>query len=272
MYTEILLVASLATLTWSKPGIFDLFNPFDDYEDCSESALIFLQGLFFDVSLGTSLFAGPSMGLSLLRNTVISPEPKVDNGELLGGDVVGWFTRLPEDYTAEDIAYLHGELDRSMERIEKEIEYLINDEGICPENIVVAGMSQGGALTIWMALFSKYKLGGFIPMITSSDWLHLEDWQVPKNPTNKWTPILHINGESDWQTESHNEKGAAFMARIFQDYDFRLRWGEHGTTINPVRMQEIISWAKKKTNLKFSRVNPVSVISDVTDFFGFGRK
>ena len=97
MYTEILLVASLATLTWSKPGIFDLFNPFDDYEDCSESALIFLQGLFFDVSLGTSLFAGPSMGLSLLRNTVISPEPTIDNGDLLGGNVVGWFTRLPAD-------------------------------------------------------------------------------------------------------------------------------------------------------------------------------
>ena len=161
-------------------------------------------------------FAVPSMGLSLLRNTVISPEPRVDNGDLLGGDVVGWFTRLPEDYTAEDIAYLHGELDRSMERIEKEIEYLINDEGICPENIVVAGMSQGGALTIWMALFSKYKLGGFIPMITSSDWLHLEDWQVPKNPANKWTPILHINGESDWQTESHNGKGQLLWRGYFK--------------------------------------------------------
>ena len=86
MVTEILIVVSLATLTWSKPkpGIFDSFGFFDDYVDCSESALIFLQGLFLDVSIGTSLFAGPSMGLSLLRNTVISPEPTIDNGELLG--------------------------------------------------------------------------------------------------------------------------------------------------------------------------------------------
>ena len=66
-----------------------------------------------------------------------------------------------------------------MEKIEEEIEYLIYDRDICPENIVIAGMSQGGALTMWLALFSNYELGGFIPMINSSEWLQLENWQIP---------------------------------------------------------------------------------------------
>jgi len=169
---EVLLVACLATLSESKPNpqFFDLFNVFGDYDDgCDDgkSAVIFLQGLAPDLTILTGLFTGPAMGLSLTHNIVRSPSPRINHG-----GSVGWFSAEPPS-----IEQRHEELDASMERIEKEeIEYLINQKGICPENIVISGMSQGGALTIWMALFSKYKIGGFIPMITSSEWLYLEDW------------------------------------------------------------------------------------------------
>lgn len=231
-----------------------MFDFFDD-DGCSESALIFLQGLSPDVSLLTSLFTGPAFGLSFTRNTVISPEPKVDNG--FGGFLRGWFTA-----GVGPTERFHEEIIASMERIEEEIEYLIYDRDICPENIVIAGMSQGGALTMWLALFSNYELGGFIPMISSSEWLRLKDWMVPEEPLNKWTPILHINGDNDDQTKEHDARGKAFMESIFPNYEFRLRSGKHETTINPLLVGEIVSWAKENTNLKFSRVNPISVFSE----------
>ena len=167
------------------------------------SALIFLQGLASDSSL--------SPVLSFTRNVVRSRTSSIDHA----GGVVEWF-KGPKNQMQDD-------LDEALEKIEKEeIEYLIYEEGICPEDIVVAGMSQGGALTIWMALFSKYKLGGFIPMnIYSSEWLQLEDLQIPEKPVNQWTPILHLNGKIDDQTKKFDATGKAFIENIFTNYEFR---------------------------------------------------
>ena len=96
------------------------------------------------------------MGLSLQDNIVRALVPRtkyVNDTEVLKH----WFSG--------NQATMKEELDDAMARIERgEIENFIYHEVICPENIVIAGMSQGGAVTIWMALFSKYKIGGFIPM------------------------------------------------------------------------------------------------------------
>ena len=155
-------------------------------------------------------------------------------------------------------------LDEALERIEKEeIEYLMYEEGICPEDIVIAGMSEGGALAIWIALFSKYKLGGFIPMITSSEWLQLENWQIPEKPVNQWTPILHLNGNFDDQTKKYDAKGKAFMEKIFPNYEFRLKVGGHVTTFNALVVPEIVSWAQENTNLYFSVINPIAYLGGV---------
>ena len=54
----------------------------------------------------------------------------------------------------------------------EEIEDLIINHYVPSENIVVAGASQGGVLTIWCALYCKRKLGGFLPIVT---WLPLRN-------------------------------------------------------------------------------------------------
>jgi predicted esterase len=53
--------------------------------------------------------------------------------------------------------------------VEEEIKKMIQ-EGIPSENIVLVGVSQGGALTLYTALHTQYKLGGFIAIIA---WLPL---------------------------------------------------------------------------------------------------
>ena len=148
---EILLVAFLITTSNTKSLNRRRRGACDD----SQSAVIFLQGMAPDFTLFTNFFTGPTMGLSFRYNTVRTPVPStkyIDDSNFQKH----WFSRDP--------ATMKEELDDAMARIEREeIENLIY-EGICPENIVIAGMSQGGAVTIWMALFSKYKIGGFIPM------------------------------------------------------------------------------------------------------------
>ena len=85
-------------------------------------------------------------------------------------------------------------LDEALKKVEAVIEELMS-EGVPSENIVVTGVSQGGCLTLWTAMHCKYKLGGFVPIVT---WLPLAQVEkIPDNPINKDTPIFHMNGMMD---------------------------------------------------------------------------
>src|SRR5207248_6071745 len=67
--------------------------------------------------------------------------------------------------------------------------------GIPPEKIFLAGYSQGGLLTLAVALTSQHKLGGFISLCGL-----LPRWdKLLVNPSdkNKETPILLINNTGD---------------------------------------------------------------------------
>ena len=80
--------------------------------------------------------------------------------------------------------------------MEQEIEYLIG-KGVPTRNIVVTGLSQGGALSLYTAVHTKYKLGGFVPIVA---WLPLRKTERVDSlptPVNWDTPILHINGIFD---------------------------------------------------------------------------
>ena len=54
---------------------------------------------------------------------------------------------------------------------------------------------QGGVMTIWTAFHSKYKLGGFMPIVTWAPLRKIYDY--PKSPVNRDTPILYLNGLFD---------------------------------------------------------------------------
>ena len=87
-------------------------------------------------------------------------------------------------------------LEEALKIVEGEIEDLIN-LGVPSRNIVVGGLSQGGCLTLYTALHTKYKLGGFLPIVTWLPLLQSEPLESLPEPVNKDTPILHMNGMAD---------------------------------------------------------------------------
>ena len=99
-------------------------------------------------------------------------------------------------------------------------------------------------------------------MISSPGWLplNLDEPGILERPKNKFTPILHINGNIDWETNEFDKEGkaTAFMESIFPNYDFRVKAGGHATTFNALVVPEIVEWAQENTNLYFSWFNPIA--------------
>ena len=89
------------------------------------------------------------------------------------------------------------DLDRALGEIEEVIEELMS-KGVPSKNIVVSGVSQGGVLTIYTALHSQYKLGGFLPIVAWLPLLKVEPVSSLPVPVNKDTPMFHINGMMDF--------------------------------------------------------------------------
>ena len=89
------------------------------------------------------------------------------------------------------------DLEKCLRIVEGEIEELMS-LGVPSKNIVVGGLSQGGVITLYTAMHTKYELGGFLPIVT---WLPLLKKEPPSNlavpPVNQHTPILQVNGMMD---------------------------------------------------------------------------
>jgi len=265
---------------------FGLPNPFDVVNDVvkgaiggsrggGKSALIFLHGLGPSMSGFCKMFAGPALGLSSRRNVVRCPAaparrvgiipPTYIPGVSKFTGIKSWFNfwMMPVVSVVTPGA-LPGEskeqLEESLGTVEGIIQELI-DDGIDSENIVVSGMSQGGALTLYTALHTRYKLGGFVPIVTWLPLLKAEHPTTLREPVNKYTPILHMNGLADLivplPAGSATRKA---MEQVFPNYQLKNKIGTHLTTVNPLNIPTIIKWAKKNTNLQFSRFNPIAIV------------
>lgn len=249
---------------------------------CGEkSATIFLHGLGPSLTTFCKLFAAKAVGLSSTRNILRCPAAPKDKVYVIPPTIVArgivnsWFNFwcLPSMSVRSPFpCESKKQLDRALGWVEKEIEDLIENEGVCSENIVVAGMSQGGALTIWTALYSKYKLGGFVPIVT---WLPLRK-QFPvqniPNIVNRDTPILHLNGLFDpivtvIPAGSDTKKE---LSKVFTNYKLINRPGTHTTTFNPLTQVEVAKWLAQNTNLQFSSINPIGIIAK--RFGGLGNQ
>ena len=121
--------------------------------------------------------------------------------------------------------------------------------GIPSSKIVLVGMSQGGALTFYTALHTRYTLGGIIGLIT---WLPRRDTEDPKdaNTKNANTPLLHINGRDD--TDVKLEYGIATkdaLSQVIWDYTFKIYPGGHASccVANPFAIRKIITWLNDNT-------------------------
>jgi len=276
-----------------------LFSASESYrKDRNKAGLILLHGL--GISLGPSeicqSFARSSMGLGLSKDTLVRcPKAKRRPVGVLPPTFVpglqfarSWFDfklmpalSVVSPVPGED----KQELMAALGVVEGEIEDLMR-LGVPSENIVVGGLSQGGALTLWTAIHTKYKLGGFIPIVT---WLPRAKVEPPKSlpfrPVNKDTPILHMNGMADMIVPVYpaGKKTEKAMKEVFSHYTFKtIPLTTHTTTApNPLTMPTLKKWLKANTNLKFKSsftqiLNPVASVSKFSDkifggFGGFGR-
>ena len=105
-------------------------------------------------------------------------------------------------------------------------------KGVKSENIVIAALSQGGVLTFWTALYTKYKLGGFIAFVT---WLPLKNanpvTEIQSRPVNLDTPFLQINGYQDYIVpyQPAGQMTQEEMKKVFKRYELKQRIGTHLT-------------------------------------------
>ena len=130
----------------------------------------------------------------------------------------------------------------------------MKQEGIPSENIVLAGASQGGAIALYTAMHTQYKLGGFIPIITWLPRLQYED----RNPINKDTPIFHVNGNQDIIVpEVCGQATATAMKPVFTKYEQKNVLGTHLTTLGmPSNYPKIYCWLKNNVSgMAFSRIH-----------------
>ena len=88
--------------------------------------------------------------------------------------------------------------------IKKASEYIVSlieaeiSAGISSANIILGGFSQGGALSLYISLNTKYKLGGCIAL---SCWLPLHKQLASLDPNalvNKDIPFLQVNNGTVW--------------------------------------------------------------------------
>ena len=101
------------------------------------------------------------------------------------------------------------------------------------ENIILSGMSQGGAMTLYYAVHGRRKLGALVPMV---GWLPLAKTEPPSQlttpPVNRDTPILHLNGLQDKIVPMIcGQKTSEAMNPVFTNYTLQNIPGGHGSPI-----------------------------------------
>jgi lysophospholipase-1 len=252
------------------------------------SGIIFLHGLGIKLGDGRYVMcnrvSGEQFGLSFRRNKIVCPLAPKRVAEIirtiipiLGGIILpelnivrSWFdfSQLPLYLVRESDSRSESkpDLEEALGWVEEEIEKMIQ-EGIPSENIVLSGMSQGGALTLYSALHTRYKLGGFLPVVT---WLPLLQFEPPASlptPINKDTPIFHINGNSDLIVpEECGLATATAMEPVFTKYEQKNVRGTHLTTLGlPSNSIKIYCWLKNNVpGMAFKRVSPL-IFVDCTE-------
>ena len=227
-----------------------------------ESGLIFLHGLGVSLTAICETMSGPALGLSVRRNKISCPEAPIRHNDMVTKIFPGmtgarsWFNfwNLPGiSVMNSDPSESKEDLEEALVQVEEEIKKMIQ-EGIPSENIVLVGVSQGGALTLYTALHTQYKLGGFIAIITWLPLLKLEPPDSLPNPVNKDTPILHMNGNLDVLVPpAAGQASATAMRQVFTNYQQKNVMGNHLTiAINPLN-PTVYCWLKKNVpNMAFS--------------------
>ena len=146
------------------------------------------------------------------------------------------------------------ELAAAAQLVENIIQDMVND-GIPSENIVLTGASQGGVITLYQAVHSKFKLGAFVPIVT---WYGNLKSDGPSNydSVNKHTPILQINGAADPIVPAipAGRETRKAMEAVFPNYEIKyIPFTTHSTTVNPVSFKMMRNFFKENNLLSYCR-------------------
>eukprot|EP00092_Neocalanus_flemingeri_P016529 GFUD01017888.1.p1 GENE.GFUD01017888.1~~GFUD01017888.1.p1 ORF type:complete len:297 (-),score=32.14 GFUD01017888.1:16-855(-) len=170
---------------------------------------------------------------------------------LPGDNIQSWFDfkRFPADAVdSQTLSSSTDDLKDGLDIVNYYIKYMIEDRDIPSENIVVSGPSQGGALALYAAVHTKYKLGGFMVFVT---WYPNLRQDPPRrfHPVNRNTPILHLNGYLDPMVSVYaGDSSARELRRAFSEYTIDYAVGSHFTLLLPVNQPTwyiINQWLKE---------------------------
>ena len=125
-------------------------------------------------------------------------------------------------YDIYDINILRKEDEAGVENTHKFLTELIGHEieqGISSERIMLAGFSQGGAMTLYTGLRSAWPLAG---MVVLSAYLPLADtFSANKYPANRSTPIFMAHGLFDPVVPLHAGKKSY---QQLQEQNYNVEW------------------------------------------------
>lgn len=131
-------------------------------------------------------------------------------------------------------------------RSAKLIESFIAQEkalGIPTNKILLAGFSQGGAITLHCGLRYPETLAGLLPLST---YLPLPDSIAKEaHPANKTTPIFMGHGIADHVIPLQQGKNSAdTLKRLGYNVDFHEYFMQHA--VNPEEIKDIAGWLKQR--------------------------
>lgn len=109
----------------------------------------------------------------------------------------------------------------SAEQVEQLIQHEI-EQGIPADRIIIAGFSQGGAVTLHLATRLNQKLAGIIALST---YLTIPDKLADeKSDTNLNTPIFMAHGQQDPVVPIQRGQ---YSAKVLEDNGFKIQWSDY---------------------------------------------
>lgn len=143
----------------------------------------------------------------------------------------------------------NGEKDHGLIHTIGEIDKLIEKEtaeGVPSQNIFIEGFSQGGSLTLSLALAAKYKLGGLVALGTFLPYQKvLKRLETGKNKT---TPIFMGHGEEDKIEFAVPYEMGQKSAQVLVGNGYQVQFKNYpGVGHNPVPMYvDMVEFLKKQ--------------------------
>lgn len=153
-----------------------------------------------------------------------------------------WFD-IPDMAFPQERADVEGTL-RSVRIVQELVQEQI-DKGLRPENIIIGGFSQGGALALAASALLPFKIGGFFCL---SGFCQIQSRIMQlKNRNNIETPMFHGHGDHDPVVPlSRGQEAREFFTKEvgLRDYEFHVYRGmEHSSSAE--ELQDLIQFINK---------------------------